>query len=277
MTDLRTYLADHLEVEYMMGALASHQHPYERSWRSLPYSYIAQIDAEGMELHLRDRAPLSIPAGSLVVVPEFVEHRMVSVAGAAPELGEYWAMMRFRILGTIDLLSLFDFPAVLQTCSLKNAHQLIEQLSKLSESSDPFIQKLKQQGLAHDLLAKILGANAGSDMQQDRLLALQRLQPVIKYIQNNLGAQMDRQSLARQVDLAASRFHELFKDCFRVAPMTYVNRLRLQQAAHMLRSTNDAVSKIGQSCGFPDPFHFSRSFKDVYGKSPKFFRKSAVH
>ena len=48
-------------------------------------------------------------------------------------------------------------------------------------------------------------------------------------------------------------------------------RLRMTRAAALLREPGVLVSKVSDELGFSDPFHFSRTFKRVFGVSPSDF------
>jgi len=48
-------------------------------------------------------------------------------------------------------------------------------------------------------------------------------------------------------------------------------RLRMNRAAEKLRSPGVLVSEVADDLGFSDPFHFSRTFKRVFGVSPSSF------
>jgi transcriptional regulator GlxA family with amidase domain len=48
----------------------------------------------------------------------------------------------------------------------------------------------------------------------------------------------------------------------------YVQNLRLEQARHLLQTTQMSVSEIGYRCGFEDATSFSRAFKRSFGQSP---------
>jgi transcriptional regulator GlxA family with amidase domain len=50
---------------------------------------------------------------------------------------------------------------------------------------------------------------------------------------------------------------------------------RLKRAAALVVRSNFSVQEISELCGFATPFHFSRSFKQVYGQSPAHLRKHA--
>ena len=55
--------------------------------------------------------------------------------------------------------------------------------------------------------------------------------------------------------------------------MEYAKLARLDKVASQLRNTNLSLKEIAYSTGFFDPFHLSKSFKQVYGLSPKIFRQ----
>jgi AraC family transcriptional regulator len=66
----------------------------------------------------------------------------------------------------------------------------------------------------------------------------------------------------------------LFKKSLQVGPLEYVKLSRLDRAANQLRRTPSSLKEIALSTGFYDAFHLSRSFKKVYGISPKEFRET---
>jgi two-component system response regulator YesN len=52
----------------------------------------------------------------------------------------------------------------------------------------------------------------------------------------------------------------------------YVTRVRMEQAAALLKETNWKNSQIAERTGYTDESHFSRAFKKHYGISPKDYR-----
>ena len=53
----------------------------------------------------------------------------------------------------------------------------------------------------------------------------------------------------------------------------YVNGLRLKQAEHLLRTTDDSILTVGSKSGFNHPNTFRNVFKEHYGCTPKDYRK----
>jgi AraC-like DNA-binding protein len=57
----------------------------------------------------------------------------------------------------------------------------------------------------------------------------------------------------------------------------YIHQLRTQRAKYLLQHTSKSVKNIAQEVGYPDPFHFSRTFKKIEGVAPQHYRDSGVH
>jgi AraC-like DNA-binding protein len=64
----------------------------------------------------------------------------------------------------------------------------------------------------------------------------------------------------------------LFKAHMNLTPHEYILRLKLNQAALLLLTSHFSVKEIAHLTGFNDQFHFSRSFKKIYGSSPQTYR-----
>lgn len=57
------------------------------------------------------------------------------------------------------------------------------------------------------------------------------------------------------------------------SPYQFLTRLKMHQAIQQLQERSARIGDISESLGYPDPFHFSRVFKKVYGVSPRQFMK----
>lgn len=66
----------------------------------------------------------------------------------------------------------------------------------------------------------------------------------------------------------------LFKKSLKLGPLEYAKLSRLDRATNQLRRTSLSLKEIATATGFYDAYHLSRSFKQVYGISPKIFRES---
>jgi AraC family transcriptional regulator of arabinose operon len=82
-------------------------------------------------------------------------------------------------------------------------------------------------------------------------------------------------SLAHCCGLSPSRLAHLFSEQVGVSPQRYHERLRLQKAALMLRSTQLSVKEVAEQAGYQNAFYFTNRFRNAFGRSPTGFRHGA--
>lgn len=64
-----------------------------------------------------------------------------------------------------------------------------------------------------------------------------------------------------------------FKKSYNLTPTEFINDLRLNYAANLLLSTDEAILSIALQAGFENLSHFYHRFKKKFGVSPKVFRR----
>ena len=67
----------------------------------------------------------------------------------------------------------------------------------------------------------------------------------------------------------------LFKRFAEESPLQLLTRLKMGRAADLLVNGELLIKQVGEDVGYPDPYHFSRVFKRVYGIPPETFSKTA--
>ena len=67
----------------------------------------------------------------------------------------------------------------------------------------------------------------------------------------------------------------MFHEQTGTSPMRYLTDLRMSRARKLLADSSLTVREIAVRVGYPDPFHFSRSFKNAVGVSPAQFREQS--
>jgi len=75
---------------------------------------------------------------------------------------------------------------------------------------------------------------------------------------------------------AAGRSHEhVCRTCKSVTGLTpseYINQIRIEYAAHMLRSDERSIDDVVEACGFDNNSYFYRLFRRQYGTTPRQYR-----
>jgi len=79
-------------------------------------------------------------------------------------------------------------------------------------------------------------------------------------------------ALARAAGVSQVHLCRLFRQALGHGPIAALRMLRLDRAAVLLERSNLQVQEIATLTGFDNPFHFSRSFRELYGLSPRAYR-----
>ena len=92
------------------------------------------------------------------------------------------------------------------------------------------------------------------------------------YLQENYDKPVDFSALAESMAVSAPYLSKMFHEQTGTSPSRYLNDLRMRQAKKLLMDTSLTVREIAARVGYPDPFHFSRNFRNTIGCSPARFR-----
>ncbi len=95
-----------------------------------------------------------------------------------------------------------------------------------------------------------------------------RIERTVSFIHTNYADNITLDMLANSSGYSKSRFSSIFKSVIGCSPMQYLNKTRLSYAADLLLSSKLSIREIASSCGFNDPFYFSRAFHKQYKCSP---------
>ncbi len=88
--------------------------------------------------------------------------------------------------------------------------------------------------------------------------------------------QLDVAKLASAAGYSRYHFSRLFAAHEGMSPARYVLRLRMAEAARLLRVDDAPIKVIAGRCGFADANYFAKVFRRCYGMGPKDFRRSGM-
>lgn len=111
-------------------------------------------------------------------------------------------------------------------------------------------------------------------MRRPQPTPLNRILPALVHIQAQLDQDLSLDLLADRVQLSKYHFHQLFRQATGETPKSYVERLRLEQAALQLRIRRVGVLELALECGYQHHETFSRAFRARFGMSPRDYRKA---
>jgi AraC-like DNA-binding protein len=101
---------------------------------------------------------------------------------------------------------------------------------------------------------------------------------VYKYVEQRYSSLITLEDLAAQAKLSKYHFCRQFIKCTGLTPVQYVNKIRVEKAAWLLRHTGRTVDTISSECGFQTRNYFNLVFRNFVGISPSDYRKGkTVH
>ncbi|WP_408361860.1 helix-turn-helix domain-containing protein [Paraburkholderia sp. RL18-103-BIB-C] len=145
-------------------------------------------------------------------------------------------------------------------------------------AGDPVDSRLYVDALVHALAAHLLQHYSRGREASGRLLAPpewlvpRRIRRVTDYIRANLAADLTIDELAGHAGLSSFHFARVFRRETGETPHQFVTRLRLEEAARLLRATDQTVLQIAIAVGFESASHFSVQFKRNYCVTPLAYR-----
>ena len=95
---------------------------------------------------------------------------------------------------------------------------------------------------------------------------------VIDHVEQHYRTALEVSELARIACLSESQFRKRFVKLFKISPVKFINRIRVQTAAKLLLSSDAPLAEIALKCGFCDQSYFTRQFSHFFGLTPKRYR-----
>lgn len=142
---------------------------------------------------------------------------------------------------------------MLNVITMQHGHELAAAVA------DQFMhERIRDQ---HDHQRMSLPARLG--VRHPKLLA------VIDLMEKNLEEPLARSELARSAGLSTRQLERLFRRYLNRSPARYYLELRLNKARLLLLQTNMSVIDVALACGFVSASHFSKCYRDFFGRTPR--------
>lgn len=148
----------------------------------------------------------------------------------------------------------------------------------------------------HDLVLYLIARHAGATVAQDvaRFFALQwhqdglapyivfegrkdhgdlAIQAVQNWVATHFSVANPVEEMIRRSGLTERTFKRRFTGATGLSPITYVQRLRIEDGKRRLERTEASVDEISWQVGYEEPAFFRRLFKRVTGLSPGAYRR----
>jgi len=152
-----------------------------------------------------------------------------------------------------------------------------EKNEQLVKASSQHMKRIRDSRSADEVIENfclVVECMAGKIFSFQGVRHASALRKAERFIWENYTRKVSLKEIASVSGLSAPYFSTIFKDEMRENLSDYLNRLRVEKAAAMLRETDLLISKISTACGFEDQSWFSKIFKNHTGISPCKYRRT---
>ena len=141
---------------------------------------------------------------------------------------------------------------------------------------DYMLKPIKKQELEH-LLSRLkiriaserAAVKSVNPLSNRQYTAEEIVKSVEEFIKANYTKEISLEDIAKQFNVNAPHLSKIFLKYAGESPSKYIMSLRMNEAKHLLSLKNElAVKEVGEVVGYPDPFYFSRIFKQFTGMNP---------
>ena len=96
-----------------------------------------------------------------------------------------------------------------------------------------------------------------------------RIARAIRWLKDHFADPLRIESLADQVGMSISAFHQHFKNVTAMTPLQYQKRMRLQEARNLMLSEKLEAAEAAFRVGYESPSQFSREYRRLFGAPPR--------
>ena len=124
--------------------------------------------------------------------------------------------------------------------------------------------RAKMMSVLYDIIAKLTSKDEGN----------KTLIPAIRFIEKNYGnSDITNTLLAEKCSISEVYLRKLFLKNFNITPKQYIMDIRINKAKQLLSEGSLKINAVSEQCGFSNPYHFSRYFKEKTGLTPTEYMK----
>lgn len=181
--------------------------------------------------------------------------------------GKYTVQHLSEYTSCIDIYFDTDSPMPEHAIGLLNNGNLKDKFMKLFDT-------WQKKGIGYYASSMMLFYDIISSFQKQQHFYLsgiqkEHMQRAYEYIRENYKTpDFNYKELCRATGLEYAYFSELFKKTFKMSPVRFVTKMRIDYAKELLVTNRRSVSEIAEMCGFSNTYYFSNVFKKQTGFSP---------
>jgi len=254
------------------------------------YIEIAYVSS-GTGIHIFGGRQYAVKKGDIFIINRDTPHEFRSLPGHKDKLIVYNVGFKPEFLDNVlkdsncftDLARLFLFSSLFEHMPLGSNLSLVGQDDlEIGELYDKMYREYNMKCFGYiellrsyliELIIKIfrLYAMKNIQSQQHEKIIFDR---VISFMKEHYKKDIKLEDLASMSFFSRNYFCRKFKESTGMTVSEYIQKLRIEEACKLLRTTNMKIIDISSAVGYSDYKYFTRLFKKHTGKSPGEYRKA---
>ena len=159
---------------------------------------------------------------------------------------------------------------IVQSSAPEHIAEIFEHLIDAGKRDTPFRERMCRT-ISEYLLLRI--AESAVPLGSVGTSTFETFQRCRQWMDQNYRQALSLEQIATECRVDESYMCRLFKRYAHQSPWQYVLRLKMRHAAQRLQERAARVGDVAYEFGFSDPFQFSRTFRRVFGISPRTFMR----
>ncbi len=191
--------------------------------------------------------------------------------------------LEYIVLGIEGMSIMLNSTEDAHVSSLHSIHNYHENRGEILHYLDSLVQEVEKKEKYYDTISQnllnILLLNIIRKTMSDLVLTPQKASNkdctyIKNYIDIHYRVDLSLDQLAKETYLDKFYLVHMYKKQFGISPIQYLIEKRLNEAMHLLETTNYAISEISNIVGFNSQSYFNQIFKKKIGLTPGAHRKN---
>ncbi|MGM0216108.1 AraC family transcriptional regulator [Enterococcus sp. AZ109] len=262
------------DTEYVIPYWGALEHHYGTNTHD-HYFYEVCLITDGEGYYTEEDQEYLLKKNSLIVTTPEKRHQLKSQKGIG--------LLYFSFIPKEhekSLISKIDFsqpvidldeqdPLILTWQALLNVTVLYK------EAAESYGESIKH--LAHCVLQLILDQSINHQKKDEVLIEIteqtELLKEIKQYIRDNKSNPLSVEDIAAHFFISKRQIFRLFKKYEPITCNNYIQQVKIEHAANLIRTTSMSITDIAECTGFSSPHYFSKVFTERMRDTPQNFRK----
>lgn len=229
---------------------------------------------------------------------EFSDEYKIAIANNGKEAYEYILQHKTDLVISDVMMDVMDgltlckkikqntntnhIPVILLTAKGK----VEDQIDGIEHGADTYIVKPFNTEILRSTISNLLHNRRilknkynGSQEQEEKIQEIKLksadealMEKIMNYINKNIAEpSLNVEMLAQEVGLSRVHLHRKMKELTNFSTRDFIKNIRMRQAAKLFKEKKLNISEVAYAVGYNNLSHFSSTFKETYGVSPKEF------